>query len=47
MKDGKATSGQMNQAYLPTVKMIDDIVSGGPAYIQQLRALHQRAKKGR
>lgn len=47
MKDGKATSSNMNQAYLPAVKMIDDIVSGGPAYVQQLRALHNRAKKGR
>jgi len=47
MKDGKATSGMMNQAYLPAVKMVDDIVQGGPAYVQQLRALHQRAKRGR
>lgn len=47
MKDGKATSANMNQAYLPAVKMIDDIVQGGPAYVQQLRALHQRAKKRR
>jgi len=47
MKDGKATSANMNQAYLPAVKMLDDIISGGPAYVQQLRALHQRAKKGR
>jgi hypothetical protein len=46
MKDGQATSGLMNQAYLPAVKMIDDIVAGGPAYVQQLRALHKRAKKG-
>ena len=47
IKDGRATSSNMNQAYLPAVKMIDDIVSGGPAYVQQLRALHNRAKKGR
>jgi hypothetical protein len=47
VKDGKATSANMNQAYMPAVKMIDDIVSGGPAFVQQLRALHQRAKKGR
>jgi len=46
-KDGKATSASMNQAYLPAIKMIDDIVQGGPAYVQQLRALHQRAKKRR
>ena len=47
MKDGRATSANMNQAYLPAVKMVDDIVSGGPAYVQQLRALHSRAKRGR
>ena len=47
VKDGRATSANMNQAYLPAVKMIDDIVQGGPAYVQQLRALHQRAKKRR
>jgi hypothetical protein len=47
VKDGKATSANMNQAYLPAVKMLDDIVQGGPAYVQQLRALHQRAKKRR
>lgn len=46
-KDGKATSANMNQAYLPAIKMIDDIVQGGPAYVQQLRALHQRAKRRR
>jgi hypothetical protein len=37
----------MNQAYLPAIKMVDDIVQGGPAYVQQLRALHQRAKRRR
>ena len=47
VKDGKATSANMNQAYMPAIKMIDDIVSAGPAYVQQLRAIHQRAKKRR
>lgn len=46
-KQGKATNSQMNQAYLPAIKMLDDIITAGPAYIQQLRALHKRAKKGR
>jgi hypothetical protein len=44
-KDGKAASANMVAAYLPAIKMIDDIVKGGPAFIQNLRALHNRAKK--
>jgi len=36
----------MVQAYLPAIEMIDDLVQAGPAYVQQLRALHKRAKKG-
>lgn len=45
-KDGKAASANMVAAYLPAIKMIDDIVKGGPAMVQQLRAVHKRAKKG-
>lgn len=45
-KDGKAASASMVAAYLPAIKLIDDIVSAGPAYVQQLRAIHKRAKKG-
>jgi len=44
-KDGKAASANMVAAYLPAIKMIDDIVKGGPAMVQQLRAVHKRAKK--
>ena len=44
-KNGKAASGNMVAAYLPAIKMIDDIVKGGPAMVQQLRAVHKRAKK--
>jgi hypothetical protein len=44
-KDGKAASANMVAAYLPAIKMIDDIVKGGPAMVQQLRAVHNRAKK--
>ena len=44
-KDGDTVPGQYVRGYLPIVKMIDDIVQSGPAYIQQLRAIHQRAKK--
>lgn len=46
-KQGSPTNGQMNKAYMPAVEMLDDIVTAGPAFIQQLRALHKRAKKGR
>lgn len=34
------------EGYAPIVAMIDDIVTGGTAYIQQLRQLHKRAKTG-
>lgn len=44
-KNGKAASANMVQAYLPAIKMIDDIVQAGPGAVQQLRALHKRAKK--
>jgi hypothetical protein len=44
-KDGKSIPSSMVQAYLPAIKMIDDIVQAGPAYVQNLRALHSRAKK--
>ena len=44
-KDGKAASANMVQAYLPAIEMIDDIVQAGPAFVQNLRALHKRAKK--
>ena len=46
-KDGKAASAAMINAYRPAIDLIDDIVQGGPAYVQQLRVLQQRAKKGR
>jgi hypothetical protein len=35
----------MVQAYMPAIQMIDDIVQAGPAAVQQLRALHKRAKR--
>ena len=46
-KQGKSVPGQFVQGYLPAAKMLDDIVQAGPAYINLLRALHQRAKKSR
>ncbi len=44
--DGKTIPAAYVAAYMPIIDMIDDIVQAGPAYIQNLRALHNRAKKG-
>tara|TARA_B110000503_G_scaffold43763_1_gene71618 strand:- start:2182 stop:3123 length:942 start_codon:yes stop_codon:yes gene_type:complete len=44
-KDGKGIPSPAVQAYLPVIELIDDLVQAGPAYIQQLRSLHKRAKK--
>ena len=40
----QGASSSMIKGYLPAIKMLDDIISGGPAYIQQLRSLQKRAK---
>lgn len=44
-KDGKAASASMVNAYLPAIEILDDIVKAGPAFVQNLRTLHSRAKK--
>jgi len=44
-KAGNAVSAEMLKAYMPVIEMIDDIVQAGPAYVQNLRAVHDRAKK--
>jgi hypothetical protein len=44
-KDGKSIPSSMVQAYLPAIKMLDDIVQGGPSFIQGLRTLQKRAQK--
>jgi hypothetical protein len=46
-KQGKSVPGQFVQGYIPAIKMVDDIVQAGPAYINLLRSLHLRAKKSR
>lgn len=46
-KNGKAVSAEMMKAYMPVIELIDDIVKAGPAYVQNLRAVHARAKKQR
>lgn len=42
---GKTIVANFVQAYLPVLIMIDDIVKAGPAYVAQLKQLHNRAKR--
>lgn len=44
---GRAVVAQFVQAYAPLIIMLDDIVKAGPTYINQLKILHERAKKAR
>lgn len=44
-KQGKPVAPQFVQAYLPAIKMIDNIVKGGPAFVSMLRTLEKRAKQ--
>jgi len=46
-KDGNSVPSQYVQGYLPIVKMIDDIIQAGPAHLNALRVVHNRAKKAR
>ena len=43
--EGRTPPSQYVKGYAPIVEMIDDIVAGGTAHIQQLRQLHKRAKR--
>ena len=44
-RSGRAIVANFTQAYLPIILMIDDIVKAGPAYIEQLKQVHNRAKR--
>ena len=46
-KAGRSVVAQFVQAYVPLIIMLDDIVKAGPAYINQLKILHNRAKNSR
>lgn len=46
-KDGKAASSIQINAYMPIIKMIDDIVQSGPGAVQMLRQVHKTSKKMR
>ena len=44
-KDNKSVPANILQAYMPAIAMIDNIVKGGPGFVQMLRSLENRAKK--
>lgn len=43
---GKSVPSTMVKGFVPALEMLDDIVTAGPGYVQMLKLLHQRAKKG-
>lgn len=46
-KAGRGATSQQLKAYIPAMEIIDDIVTGGPTYIQQLKNIQKRAKDRR
>jgi hypothetical protein len=44
-RSGRSILANFTQSYLPIIIMIDDIVRAGPAYIEQLKQVHNRAKR--
>lgn len=46
-KKGGSIPASYVSSYFPILKMVHDIVKAGPAYIEQLKALHSRAKNTR
>jgi hypothetical protein len=44
---GKSIPSSVVQAYLPAIKLIDDIVKAGPSHVSVLKALQKRAQKSR
>ncbi len=44
---GKSIPGSVVQAYLPAIKLVDDIVKAGPSFVSVLKALQTRAQKTR
>lgn len=45
MQAGQAIPSSIAGAYFPIVIMVHDIIKAGPAYIEQLKQLHKRAKR--
>lgn len=46
-KDGKGLPSNIVSAYLPIMKMVDDIISGGYTFVKLVQSIHERAKKAR
>ena len=46
-KDGKSIPANVLQAYIPAIIILDNIAKGGAGFVQQLRALENRAQKSR
>lgn len=44
---GSSIPSSFVSSYFPILKMVHDIVKAGPAYVEQLKAVHQRAKNAR
>jgi hypothetical protein len=43
-EQGRSVPSTLVEGYMPIIEMVEDIVSGGTSYIQQLKLLHKRAK---
>jgi hypothetical protein len=43
-EEGRSVPSTLVEGYMPIIEMVEDIVNGGTAYIQQLKLLHKRAK---
>jgi hypothetical protein len=43
-EQGRSVPSTLVEGYMPIIEMVEDIVNGGTAYIQQLKLLHKRAK---
>ena len=46
-QSGQAIPAAAVQAYMPIIKLVDNIVKAGPGYAQMLRQLENRAKRDR
>lgn len=44
-RSGHGIPPVFTQGYMPIINMIDDMVKGGPMYVQLLRQIHNRSKK--
>jgi hypothetical protein len=47
VRRGDSIPRDVLKSYLPIIQMVDNIVKGGPAFIQQLKLLEKRAKKNK